>query len=460
MKTGVIQFGTESVKLNLPDFTDIFTMSTPEPLRNPVLAIEKALMNSIGSPGLDTIIQEKLAQKPDARAVVVISDNTRPVPYRGEEGILWPIIEKLLHHGFTNNRILILVANGTHRSLTESELRAMIDPRIFEADIPIENHDCQDTANLIYLGETRRGSRIFLNRHYVEADLKILTGLVESHFMAGVSGGRKSVCPGLIGEEGTHIFHGAAMLASSNASDLILEGNPCHEEALEFSRRAGVDYIINVTLDEQFNLTGVFAGELEAAHRSAVERLKEYVVLPVQKEYDIIITHAGFVGINHYQAAKAGVAASRMLKQGGRLIMVANNTDVDPIGSLRYRTMLQLFKLIGTERFQQLIMSRDWTFIPDQWQVQMWAKLYAKISPEHFVYYSLGLQPADYVILPSVDGNRFLPEKMRYRGMIDSIPQVIEGALRQALDELCQQRIEHPNIAFLSNGPYGIPVLD
>lgn len=189
MKTGVIKFGAETVEFKLPDSVDIFEMVTPQPLRDPETAINKALVDSIGSPGLDRIISAKLANNPSAKAAVVISDSTRPVPYKGKNGILWPVLQKLLNNGFTSDRIVILVANGTHRPLTESELREMLDPMVFEVNIPVLNHDCKDRANLISLGETSRGSRIWINRHYMEADLKILTGLVESHFMAGTSGG-------------------------------------------------------------------------------------------------------------------------------------------------------------------------------------------------------------------------------------------------------------------------------
>src|SRR5690554_6270823 len=170
----------------------------------------------------------------------------------------------------------------------------MLDARLFESGISVRNHDCRDREQLRYLGRTSRGSEIYLNRAYLETDLKILTGLVESHFMAGASGGRKSICPGLIGEESTYVFHGAQMLSSNNVGNLILEDNPCHEEVLEVAKMAGADFIINVTLDDEFRLTGVFAGDLEKAHLAAVERLKEYVAIPVQKQYDLVITHAGF----------------------------------------------------------------------------------------------------------------------------------------------------------------------
>lgn len=226
---------------------------------------------------------------------------------------------------------------------------------------------------------------------------------------------------------------------------------------MEVARKAGVDYIINVTLDHQFNLTGVFAGDLEQAHYKAVERLKEYVTLPSTKEYDVVITHAGFVGINHYQAAKAGVGAIPILKPGGTLIMAANNTDPNPIGSPKYQTVLHLLKLIGVERFNQLILSNDWSFIPEQWQVQMWSKVFAKIPIENFIYYSPQLSKEDYRFLPGVDGNIYLPSEERYRGNLQTISSFLERALLHKLNSESGKTNQPLSVAFLADGPYGIP---
>ncbi len=457
MKRVTMKFGPKILEFRVPGQTDVYKMTPVEPLPNPEDAIQRALNHPIGTFGLDRIIEAKLEVKPEARAVVVVSDNTRPVPYRGEAGILWPVIKKLLKHGITAERILVLVANGTHRALSEAELRGMLDVRVFESGIPVRNHDCRDREQLTYLGRTSRGSEIFLNRAYLEADLKILTGLVESHFMAGASGGRKSVCPGLIGEASTYIFHGAPMLNSPYACDLQLENNPCHEESLEVAEKAGVDFIINVTLDHQFKVTGVFAGDLEKAHQHAVKCLKDYTSIKLKHEYDIVITHAGFVGINHYQSAKAGVAAIPAIKPKGKLILVANNTDPNPIGSPMYRTVLHLLKLMGAAKFKQLLLSPDWSFIPDQWQVQMWAKLFTKISFDDFIYYSPQLTGFDYNFLPGRDGNVYLPPTERYCGNLQIIPRVIEKAVEQIIQELNSLNgAKLPSIAYLAEGPYGI----
>ncbi len=452
-----LNLGRESVNLNLPEGTDILSMSTPQPLQCPADAIQNALANSIGSPGLDEVIQAKLQDNPAATAAIVISDNTRPVPYRGDAGILWPIVERLLQHGVDSSRIVILVATGTHRPVTSTELREMLDPRVFIHQIPVRNHNCRDAKSLCHLGQTSRGTQVYINQEYVNADIKILTGLVESHFMAGASGGRKSVCPGLIGEESTYIFHGASMLASSEARDLVLAGNPCHEEALEVARMAGADYIVNVTLDHKFRVTGVFAGDLERAHEEAVQAVFSYVSIPISEPYDIVVTHAGFVGINHYQAGKVAVASLPALKPNGRLIVVANNTDTDPVGSAQYRTVLHLLKIMGPERFNQLLLSPDWTFIPDQWQVQMWSRLFHKTVQDNVVYYSPQLSEQDYAIIPGTPGTRYLDASTGEDAGMATAPLVVTAAIAEVMDQY-QAHGRRPTVAYLVDGPYGIPV--
>lgn len=458
MQKVTLTLGAESLEFSLPDGADILSMKEAAPLPHPAEAIEDALRNPIGSPSLDEIIAAKLQQNPNSTAAIVISDNTRPVPYKGESGILWPIIDRLLSHGIPSNRILVLVANGTHRQLSRAELEAMLDPRVFRSEVQIINHDCRAEDDLVFLGTTRRGTETYVNKHYVQADIKILTGLVESHFMAGASGGRKSICPGLVGEKGTYIFHSAPILASPNARDLVLSGNPCHEEALEIAQMAGADFIVNVTLDHSFRVTGVYAGDLVKAHEKAVEKIKKDVAIPIDTEYDIVITHAGFVGINHYQAAKVGTCAIPVVKSTGKLVVIANTTDTDPVGSHLYKTVLHLLKLIGPERFNRLIQSPDWTFIPEQWQVQMWAKLFSKLPMENFIYYSPQFEAKDYEIIPGTDGNMFLPDDLKYRHSFQAGAHVIENVIKETVAELKRNGQQEVRIAYMSDGPYGIPI--
>ena len=307
--------------LVLPENTFVASMKAPEPIKDAKNAIRDSLENPIGSDSLRLLARRKKEEKKDASAVIVISENTRPVPYKGEEGILLHVIGILQEEGFSPSDITVLVATGMHRPMKEQELKAMMDPKAYELGIPVVNHEPKNPERLVYVGTTSRGTKAMIDSLYMEADLKITTGLVESFFMVGVSGGRKSICTGVIGEESTYVFHGPELMGDPESRDLNLKGNPVHEESLAVANLAGVDFIVNVTLDHAFHITGVFAGDLEETHLKAVEHLKESVEVPVPEEADLVINHAGFVGINHYQTAKGGVASLGALKKDGYLIL-------------------------------------------------------------------------------------------------------------------------------------------
>ena len=206
----VIPFESGAVEADLPDGVETLRMRGGKALADPASAIREALTRPIGSAPLAVMARGKKAAKPGATACVVVSDKTRPVPYRGEAGILNPILDTLRQAGFRPSEILILVATGMHAPMTRPELEAMLGPETFARGLRIENHDAADASSLVDVGTTARGTKALIDRRCIEADLKILTGLVESHFMAGASGGRKSICPGLLGEAGTFVFHGPA----------------------------------------------------------------------------------------------------------------------------------------------------------------------------------------------------------------------------------------------------------
>ena len=171
--------------INLPDNTFIAHMATPKRVENVEEELNKALLAPINSKSLIEIATEKKSKKSGAKACIVVSDNTRPVPYKGKDGILIPIIDTLTKAGYQDSDITILVATGMHRAMGDNELRAMIDERVFERGIRIVNHDADDKDSLTFVGKTQRGTDAFIDSLYMSSDLKILTGLVESHFMAG-----------------------------------------------------------------------------------------------------------------------------------------------------------------------------------------------------------------------------------------------------------------------------------
>jgi nickel-dependent lactate racemase len=449
--------GSQYDALILPDHTYSIHMQAPKTLNNVRQAILDSFENPIASRRLKTIAQEKLAKNSQAKAAIIISDNTRPVPYTGEEGILLPVLETLFAVGYEAKNITILIATGTHRSMSKGEIAKMVDEHVLQSGVTIVNHDCKDESNLVYLGESSRGTHIMVNRMYVEADLKIATGLVESHFMAGASGGRKAVCPGLIGEGSTFVFHGVPLMADPASRDLNIKGNPVHEESLEIAKFVGVDFLVNVTLDHAFHVTGVFSGDLDKAHLAAVAKISETVKVPSPKAADVVITHGGFVGMNNYQCAKCAVASLGVLKKNGYLVIIADTTDEgNVVGGINYRTTLALLTLQGAKGFLKTIGSPDCTFLPEQWQVQMWAKVFDRIDQNHMLLYSPSLDELWWPGLPGINGKRFLSEADQKNPGSVCFTKMVEGALTY-IEKETKKRAEDLSIVYVSDGPYVIP---
>ncbi len=443
--------GRISIPLTIPESADILSMGKTVQFFYPKQAILNALHNPIGTPPLQDFIRHILQNNLKAKAVIVISDNTRPIPYKGDQGILYPIINEIVMAGLPPSRIKILIANGIHHPLGETELKQILPPEIFSFGIDIINHDCREIQDLIPIGSTKIEGDILVNRHYMAADIKILTGLVESHFMAGVSGGRKAICPGLMAEKSIHILHGGNILNSPFARDLVLDNNPVHEEALNVARMAGCDMIVNVTLDPGYNLTGVFAGDMESAHEAAVKNLHEYATIPVEKKYDIVVTHSGFVGINHYQAAKAATVAATIIRPGGYCILASHHSDIDPVGSSDYKKMLRMLKDKGTDGYLDMILSDKWAFVPDQWEPQMWTRLFKVIPQENLIYCTFEIPQEDFKWMPGKDARALAPQAK-------NLQELTERSLDWAVKAYRDKTGLTPQIAVLRDGPYGIPI--
>ena len=420
-------------------------------------AIEDALSNPIKSASLLSIARGKIQQKQDSSAIIVVSDNTRPVPYYGSDGLIFPIIQVLHQAGFLNRQISILIGAGSHRNMTGPEIEAMIGLDAMGLDeVKVLNHEYDQDHQLIDLGFTVAGSRVLINKAYYLADLKVVTGLVESHFMAGASGGRKGICPAIVGKETLTLFHGAKFLSSPKALDLNLLGNPLHEEATVVAAMAGCDFLVNVTLDSNKNVTGIFAGDLNMAHQAAVAKIKEYVTVSLSQKYDIVLIPAGFVGLNHYQAAKAAIEAARAVNREGKIIVVACNKDQDPIGGEGYKKALKLLHQQGYEQFMKNISANDWQIIQEQWQVQMWCKVFEVIKdPGNLYYCSLEIPESDYNYLPGRAAIRMLDEAERMSPPNQSVKLMIERSLAHAIET---SKTATPQILLLKDGPYGVPV--
>jgi nickel-dependent lactate racemase len=451
MQEIIFDLGHSRFPVQIPGQADVLRMGKPETLLNPAQAIAEALRSPISSPTLSQIVRRKLRENPDADAVIVISDNTRPVPYSGESDILFPIVDEMIRAGLSPKKIRLLVATGTHRAMDEQELREMLDPRTLALGLSITNHDSRNREDMIKVCRTEYAGDILVNKSYIQSDIKILTGLVESHFMAGVSGGRKSICPGLISESSTHALHSGPILHSPYSCDFVLDKNPVHEEALKVARAAGCDMIVNATLDADFKLTGVFAGDLEDAHRKAFDRLCTYAAIPVQHKYDLVITHTGFVGINHYQAAKGALVCVPLVKDESMCILGAHHTDKDPIGGKNYKKMLQLLDEVGSEKFIRSLLDPAWTFVPEQWEAQMWTRLLKKIPPQNLLYCCLEIPDHDFSWIPGENARAIVRETR-------SLQNLINRTIAWAVRKLEERLGKIPRVAVLPDGPYGIPL--
>ncbi len=452
MKHVDIEFGSVSFGLRVPERADVLSLPDVAALKNPACAIRLALANPIGNESLRVMAQRACAERVDTHAVIVVSDNTRPVPYKGEDGIIDPILEVLRGSGVA--RTTILVATGTHRALDNSELKTLLPPSAFQDDVRIINHVCTNDASLRNIGTTSRGTEAWVNTTYLDADIKILTGLVEPHFMAGFSGGRKSICPGLVGLESTHVFHGAVLMADPRADSLILDGNPCHEEALEVAHMAGCDFIVNATVDRHRRLTGIFCGDMEAAHEAACAHATDANAIPIDHEYDIVVTHAGFAGINHYQAAKAACEASKAVRPGGTIILAAHHTDRHPVGSAHYREGLALLATLGPDRIDAALTAPEWSFMPEQWEVQKWAQPLRTLGgKKNLIYCAPQLTGAIFADchVPAVDGGEGLD-------MVDDAATAASAMVQRALDIRLEAN-PHATVVVLADGPYGVPQL-
>jgi len=451
-----VEYGREILMISVPPHCDTLTMKEIPSLPDPRAAYEEALSNPVGCRPLAEIIRTKGKPAAEITAAITVSDITRPVPYRGENGLLRPLLQRLESAGILRRRIVIVIGNGMHRPSTPEERSEMFGAGILR-DYSVIDHDCEDQASLTFVGRTGSGGDVFVNSAFYRADLRIATGLVESHFMVGLSGGRKAICPGLVDKRTIEKFHSPAFLESPQATNLVLAGNPCHEESLEIARMVGVDFIVNSTLDKDMRLTGVFAGELEAAHAAAGDLVRNYVSVPAKREYDIVLTHGGYVGRNHYQAVKAACNALPIVRQGGVLIVAADNRDREPIGGPEYRSLLHLLKIQGEGHYLRMIDAPGWRFTKDQWEPEMWGKVLRKVGEEGLIYCTHTIPREDYCLIPGRCGLDFLAGQTA-QPSAGSVREMIEKALRSAVAGYRARGIE-PAVAFIREGPYTIPFL-
>ncbi|MBI5471055.1 MAG: nickel-dependent lactate racemase [Ignavibacteriae bacterium] len=412
-----LAYGKEGLDVNLPErnLVKVMTMPAAKALSDPDDEIARALQDPIASPPLSDLVRR-------AKSVcVVICDVTRPAPNK----IMLPHIFRVLEeNGVSRKNITVLVATGLHRSSKPEELEEMVGADILNS-YRIVDHHARNTEEQKYLGQTSNNTPVYIDKEYCNADLKITTGFIEPHLMAGFSGGRKLIAPGCAGELTIKSLHSPFFLENPLCKEGSIEFNPLHHELLEIARMAGHDFIVNVAMNESGKLTGVFAGDPIRAHEAGIAHVRHSVRSTVLKPVDIVITtSAGYpLDLTFYQAVKGMTAALPIVKKGGMLIMAAECAE--GLGSDEFCAMAMRFD--SAETFLQTILSNP--VVLDQWQLEECAKAVKK---------------ADVVLVSSG-----IPAEHRDRLFVRSSDSV-ESALRQGLAKYG----DDATVAVIPKGPY------
>jgi nickel-dependent lactate racemase len=417
-----LDYGRTGLSVDLPDNT-IGPLAIREvaPLSDPDGAVRSAITRPIGTPPLAETARGR------KNACILICDITRPVPNRI---LLPPLLRTLEDQGIARKDILILVATGLHRPNEGAELEEMVGPEIMSG-YRIENHDGKNLGEHAHLGITQRGVPVYLDRRYVEADLKITTGLIEPHLMAGYSGGRKVICPGIAALETVKVWHGPAFIEHPNADCGILEGNPVHEENTRIARMAGCDFIVNVCIDGKRRMTWVGAGDMEKAWLEGVRFCENVVKVTLPEPVDVVVTScAGYpLDTTWYQAVKGLTGALPIVKQGGTIIMAASLSQ--GLGSLEFQRLMHENQDLRS--FKQRILGKDY-FVMDQWQLEELAKVVERCKVK--------------VVSDGVSAETL-------RGCFVEPAESVEKAVTQALAEYGPKA----RIAVIPKGPYVLPAI-
>jgi lactate racemase len=335
-----------------------------EPARRPGLPDERAAVTA----ALDQPIGARPLRewiKQGDRVCITFTDLTRATP--NDRLIPW-LLDYL--SGVPRDQITLLNQLGTHRPNTQAELDTLLTPAITR-NYRVLNHEPENPAVLKQFGTMRDGTPALIHRHLAEADVRIITGFIEPHFFAGFSGGIKGIIPGCGGLHSIMSNHGYKNIGDAKATFGITFGNPLWEELREVALRVGPSFLLNVTLNEQRQITGVFAGDLIEAHRVGCEFVRQSAMQKVKRPFDIVVTtNSGYpLDLNLYQGVKGMSAGARILAKGGLLILACECREGLPPGSplekLLYsvKNPAEILAMLSTPGFVR----------PEQWQAQIQA---------------------------------------------------------------------------------------
>jgi len=416
-----LDYGSDGLEVNLPDER----VTVIEPAARPAVPDPRAtLLQAIRSPLERAPIRDIV--RAGQKVAISVCDITRAQP-RVE--MLQALFEEMPQ--VRPEDVTILIATGTHRGNSDQELERMLGRDILSR-YKVINHDSRNASTLARVGTTSTGVQVYLNRQFIEADVRITTGFVEPHFFAGFSGGPKMVAPGLAGLETVMTLHDARHIGHPSATWGTTEGNPIHDDVREIARMVKVHFALDVTLNRDQKITAAFAGDIFAEHRAACAYAKDTAMRPVPSPFDVVLTtNSGYpLDQNLYQAVKGLSAAAKIIKPGGTIVAAAECRDGLPNhGS--YGAVLA--SASNPRALLEMICAPGYA-VPDQWQVQVQAQIQTKAN---VLIKTDGLGPNE------IRAAHFTP--------IDDVSRAVEDALQQAGTG--------STLCVLPQGPQTIPYL-
>ncbi len=419
-----MRYGKKGLPIDIPDGldADVIQKKTMPRLTEPA----KAMRSAIAHPVECKSLKEEVAGS--RNICILVCDLTRPVPH----AIVLPVlIEELISAGAHPEMITILVATGLHRPNEGEELAELIASDWVLKTVKVENHYARRDEDHVFLGTTPRGMPVKLDRRFVNADLRIAVGIVEPHFMAGYSGGRKLIIPGVAHHETIRVFHSTRMLMHENVANCIVEENPIHEEQMATLRMTGKSLALNTVIDEDRNLSFVNFGEIEKSFLDAVAFARPYFEVPVPRKYHTVVTSAAGYPLdrNYYQTVKGMVGVADIIEPDGNLFVVSECSE--GLGTNEYAESQSRLIALGTDRFLEETSQKESASI-DEWQSVMQVKA-MKTGTMHLY-------------------SDCLTKEAQALTGVHMIRSLMEG-IRKSIKEKNDSRI-----AVIPEGPYVIPV--
>jgi lactate racemase len=410
-------FGKGGIDVSVPDgFRSQIIMShTAQPLEDEQAALYAALDAPIGCAPLSVLAAGKKT------AAMSFCDITRPAP---NHVTLPPLLHRLHQAGIPVEGITILIATGLHRGATEDEINTIVGPEI-AAKYRIVSHDAKTLKEHRSLGNTGRGTPVYIDERFMAADLHITLGFIEQHLMLGFSGGRKLIAPGLAAQETIKVLHSPRFMREPLAKEGSIAGNPLHAELLEIARMARQDFMLDVTLTQERKISGVFAGDPVKAHAAGVAFVEQTCLEQLEEPVDAVITSsAGYpLDLTFYQIVKGITAAQHMVKPGGRILIVAQCAE--GVGSPEFAQ-----RLSGLKDFKSFLEEiRTAPVEVDQWQLEKLALAGEKFE---LFFYTPGVTKGQLGFLAS----------WAYSSVEEAVAAVLDGLPADA------------RVALVPEGPY------